>query len=71
MGREWHRGSIELRDGYTIMDGDGKMAHQIDNARFSIEGGFLYVDVHGTDDLQVVSSDAVARLTYQRKGRSE
>jgi uncharacterized protein YxjI len=71
MGREWHRGSIELRDGYTIMDGDGKMAHQIDNARFSIEGGFLYVDVHGTDDLQVVSSDAVARLTYQRKGHSE
>ena len=69
MAREWHRGSIELRNGYRVMDGDGKMANQIENARFSIEGGFLYVDVHGTDDLQVVSSDAVYRLTYQRKSR--
>ena len=69
MAREWHRGSIELRNGYTVMDGDGKMANQLENARFSIEGGFLYVDVHGTDDLQVVSSDAVYRLTYQRKSR--
>ena len=69
MAREWHRGSIELRDGYTIMDGDGKMAHQIPNAKFSIEGGFLYVDVHGADDLQVVSSEAVRLLTYQRKTR--
>lgn len=69
MAREWHRGSIELMNGYTVMDGDGKMANQVENARFSIEGGFLYVDVHGTDDLQVVSSDAVYRLTYQRKAR--
>lgn len=69
MTREWHRGSIELRDGYTVLDGDGKMANQIENARFSIEGGFLYVDVHGSHDLQVVSSDAVYRLSYQRKSR--
>jgi hypothetical protein len=69
MAREWHRGSIELRDGYTVMDGDGRMANQIQNAKFSIEGGFLYVDVHGSDDLQVVSSDAVYRLAYQRKSR--
>jgi hypothetical protein len=66
MGREWHRGSIELTDGYTVMDGDGKMANQLDNVRFSIEGGFLFVDVHGTDDFQVLSSHAVARLTYPR-----
>ena len=69
MARDWHRGSIELRDGYTVMDGDGKMANQIENARFSIEGGFLYVDIHGTDDLQVVSSEAVYRLSYPRKSR--
>ena len=69
MAREWHRGSIELRDGYTIMDGSGNMAHEVPNAKFSIEGGFLYVDVHGADDVQVVSSAAVRLLTYQRKAR--
>ena len=70
MPREWRRGSIELRDGFSVACGDGEMANRIDNARFSIEGGFLYVDVHGVDDLQVVASDAVHRLTYQRSGHT-
>ncbi|HEX4865269.1 MAG TPA: hypothetical protein VFV02_14455 [Acidimicrobiales bacterium] len=69
MAREWHRGSVELRDGYAVLQGDGQMANRMDNVRFSIEGGFLYVDVHGVDDFQVVPSDAVQRISYQRKAR--
>ncbi|GAA2742657.1 MULTISPECIES: hypothetical protein [Kitasatospora] len=59
MTREWRTGSIELVDGYALLDGEGREVRRLAGIEFAVEGGYLNVRVPGRDGLQLLSAPAV------------
>lgn len=59
----WRSARIELVDGYIVLGSVGKPTAVVENARVTIEGGFVHVEVAGTVE-QVVSAPAVRLISY-------
>ncbi|WP_433346453.1 hypothetical protein ACQP25_27195 [Microtetraspora malaysiensis] len=66
MNRDWRNGSVELVDGYTITDGEGRAVGAMQGVRFAIEGGFVNIEVPGVTEVQIVSAPAVRRIVCHR-----
>ncbi|MFF5209222.1 hypothetical protein [Streptosporangium sp. NPDC000396] len=66
MNREWRTGSVELVDGYTVIDGKGLRVGRVESIRFAIEGGFVNIEVPGVEHVQIVSAPAVRLITCER-----
>ncbi|MEV0296610.1 hypothetical protein [Nocardia sp. NPDC050710] len=67
MTQRWRTASrVELVDGYSLIDREGRAVRTIDDVRVSIDGGFLHIELAAGGEVQVVSAPAVARVTYQQ-----
>ncbi|MFG2822285.1 hypothetical protein ACGFX4_22990 [Kitasatospora sp. NPDC048365] len=59
MNREWRKGSVELVDGYVLLDGAGVPVRRLADVEFAVEGGYLNVRVPGREGVQLVSAPGV------------
>ncbi|MEV6388246.1 carboxymuconolactone decarboxylase family protein [Nocardia xishanensis] len=57
--------SVELVEGYSLLDRTGQPVRQIEDVQIRIEGGFLHVRTAPEAEIQVVSAPAVARVAYR------
>ena len=65
---EWFTGTVELVPGYTVRNADGEEVGAVKDARLAVQGGYLHMEVPGTDFVQIVSAPGVRRVTYQTPG---
>ncbi|WP_216907507.1 carboxymuconolactone decarboxylase family protein [Nocardia noduli] len=66
MNQAWRDAArVELAEGYTLFDREGQPARTVQDARISIEGGFLHIRVADDADIQIVSAPGVALVTYR------
>ncbi|GGS99346.1 hypothetical protein ACFFV7_20405 [Nonomuraea spiralis] len=63
MNPTWRSGTVELLDGYTLTDSEGRRTSTVHGVRFAIEGGYLNVEVPGVPHVQIVSAPAVRLVT--------
>ncbi|MFJ9454318.1 hypothetical protein ACIRST_04490 [Kitasatospora sp. NPDC101447] len=63
MNEDWAEASVELVDGYTVMNGDGRVVASVPRALVSFQGGFVKLRIPGTGTVQVVSAPAVRLIT--------
>ncbi|WP_431966345.1 carboxymuconolactone decarboxylase family protein [Nocardia sp. bgisy134] len=57
--------SVELVEGYALLDRTGQPVRQIEDVQIRIEGGFLHIRTSPDAEIQVVSAPAVARVAYR------
>jgi hypothetical protein len=55
---------LELCDGYTADDADGKPTGTLKNVRIAVQGGYLHIAHPGDDRFQFVSAPGVRRAVY-------
>ena len=66
MNQTWRDAArVELVEGYTLLDRDGQPARTVEDARISIEGGFLHIRVADDANIQIISAPGVALVTYR------
>ncbi|MEU8323380.1 hypothetical protein AB0C33_33885 [Nonomuraea sp. NPDC048881] len=63
MNPTWRNGTVELLDGYTLTNSEGRRVSAVEGVRFAIEGGYLNVEVPGVPHVQIVSAPAVRLVT--------
>ncbi|MFI7424259.1 hypothetical protein [Nonomuraea sp. NPDC049684] len=63
MNPTWRNGTVELLDGYTLTNSEGRRVPTVAGVRFAIEGGYLNVEVPGVPHIQIVSAPAVRLVT--------
>ncbi|MEU0939621.1 hypothetical protein [Embleya sp. NPDC005971] len=71
MNRTWHDASVELVDGYSVIDADGTATASVPAVRVAVEGGFAHLDIPGTGVVQIVSAPAVRLITYRTERASD
>ena len=70
MALNWTRDvHLQLRDGYSLYDGQGQEINVVQHGLVAFEGGFAHIIVAGLAEIQVVPAAAVWRAAYPAKLR--
>lgn len=59
-----HADLLELCDGYTADDANGRPTGILENIRIAIQGGYLHIAHPGNSRVQIVSAPGVRRAVY-------
>ncbi|MFF7990977.1 hypothetical protein ACFZDG_14465 [Kitasatospora xanthocidica] len=63
MNEDWAEASVELVDGYAVVNADGERVSSAPRALAAFQGGFVKLRLPGTETVQVVSAPAVRLIT--------
>ncbi|MFJ8623137.1 hypothetical protein ACIRD3_09825 [Kitasatospora sp. NPDC093550] len=63
MDEDWAEGSVDLVDGYAVVDAADRAVSSVPRALVAFQGGFVKLRIPGTDTVQVVSAPAVRLIT--------
>ncbi|WP_432825510.1 hypothetical protein [Dactylosporangium sp. CA-092794] len=68
MELHWIReATIQLVDGYSVRDHDGREIDLVSDGWVAFDGGFAHIVVPNVAIVQVVASTAVWRVSYRRR----
>ena len=70
MALKWIRDvDLQLRASYSLWDSQGQEVKRVQRGLVAFDGGFAYIHLAGTNEVQVVPAAAVWRATYPAKMR--